>query len=65
MIITMTVVIIVSLRRRPGDLGGFLAHLLKELERVCLGHCSLSFELAGAEGLEPSTCGFGDRRSTN
>jgi hypothetical protein len=22
-------------------------------------------ELAGAEGLEPSTCGFGDRRSTN
>ena len=21
--------------------------------------------LAGAEGLEPATCGFGDRRSTN
>ncbi len=22
-------------------------------------------EMAGAEGLEPPTCGFGDRRSTN
>jgi hypothetical protein len=24
-----------------------------------------SNSVAGAEGLEPTTCGFGDRRSTN
>ena len=25
----------------------------------------ISKEMAGAAGLEPATCGFGDRRSTN
>lgn len=27
--------------------------------------CAVMPGLAGAEGLEPPTCGFGDRRSTN
>ena len=68
---TMMVVSIVSFQRRPGDLGGFLAHFLKELERVRLGHLVIRFlpssdvSMAGAEGLEPPACGFGDRRSTN
>src|SRR5436190_3301221 len=48
--------------RRPSDLVGLLAHLLNELKWICSCHFQ---PLAGAEGLEPPTCGFGDRRSTN
>src|SRR5689334_18189204 len=49
--------------RRPGDLVCLLPHLLKEFKRTCSRHYRTL--MAGAEGLEPPTCGFGDRRSTN
>ena len=68
MINTMTVVIIVSLR---------VGHVTFEVSaRTCcknsngfvfaiVAHYCVCLFLAGAEGLEPPTCGFGDRRSTN
>jgi hypothetical protein len=51
----------------PGHLCSLLTDLLEKLERIGLGHLVvlLPKKMAGAEGLEPSTCGFGDRRSTN
>ena len=53
---------------RPSDLVRFLAHFLKNSTGFVFAIFSPSpfiGLLAGAEGLEPSTCGFGDRRSTN
>ena len=38
MIITMTVEIMTSLRRGPGDLSGLFAHFLDKFYRTCFGH---------------------------
>ena len=39
--------------------------LYGKLFAVFKGFRRISEEMAGAAGLEPATCGFGDRRSTN
>ncbi len=66
MIITMTVEIMTSLRLGQDDFPGFFAHLLDKFYRTRFGHGRIfPWLMAGAEGLEPSACGFGDRRSTN
>ena len=61
---TMTVEIIVS--RRVGQVTLWLPREpAAKFQRVDLGHVFFLLNLAGAVGLEPTTCGFGDRRSTN
>ena len=63
------------LARGPGDLVGLLSHLPKELKRTDSRHSRLHSTdrpepgspiatLAGVEGLEPATPGFGDRCSS-
>ncbi len=37
----------------------------KKAVKIYLLTAKISSPLAGAAGLEPATCGFGDRRSTN
>lgn len=40
-------------------------HVIYGTTRRAKNHLILVRKMAGAEGLEPSTYGFGDRRSTN
>src|ERR1700722_4267457 len=60
------------LAARPGDARGLLADLLGKFGDVQFGHTDYSNSqslfrrmMAGVEGLEPPTPGFGDRCSTS
>src|SRR5579859_57132 len=54
------------LAARPGDARGLLANLLNKLSDTQFRHSrALSDSMAGVEGLEPPTPGFGDRCSTS
>ena len=67
---TTTVVATTSSRRRPSDLLGLDHHLAKKRPQRVATSSSLRLPgaticLAGQEGLEPPTPGFGDRCSTS
>ena len=44
---------------------GYEVKKKKTQEGAFIKHCYLAIFMAGAQGLEPGTYGFGDRRSTN